>query len=207
MKGRRPPTASNSWWPAEGDPNGCNLDEGKNIPYNESHHSESWSKHPHAFILFYFTLYLNYYFPMISEWFKDGLCPFCGLAFLSQWSGFKSGFVLANLSICRETPSYFLFSTPVCLSFSNKNHLSLIKIGHFNAQLIVLDGFQILNFQVLYSVARALRFVGKLKVVCRTFQLILTSPETKVLNFKSLSANIEINFVTQLPAKDVCRWN
>lgn len=113
--------------------------------------------------------------------------------------------MLANLSICRETPSYFLFSTPVCLSFSNKNHLSLIKIGHFNAQLIVLDGFQILNFQVLYSVARALRFVGKLKVVCRTFQLILTSPETKVLNFKSLSANIEINFVTQLPAKDVCR--
>lgn len=121
MKGRRPPTASNSWWPAEADPKGCNLDEGTDIPYNESHHSESWSKHPHAFILYHFTFYLNYYFPIISEWLKDGLCPFYGLAFLSQWSGFKPGFVLANLSIHRETPSSFLFSTPVCLSFSNKN--------------------------------------------------------------------------------------
>lgn len=66
------------------DPRGCDLDERAVIPYHASHRTESQSKHLHAIILYYFILYLNYFFPIISKCFKGGLCPFCGLTFLSQ---------------------------------------------------------------------------------------------------------------------------
>lgn len=142
------------------DPRGCDLDERAVIPYHASHRTESQSKHQHAIILYYFILYLNYFFPIISKCFKGGLCPFCGLShFLVNNLDSRQGSCWQPSAISMRLSSiFFLF----CCLF-----VPLVLIKNLKCTIQVnLDAFQILNFQVLYSVSKASHFLGKLKVLC-----------------------------------------